>query len=203
MSPLPPSLVGIYANQPTDINFLITNRFRLVLRRAPSCVYFVQQCNLPGFNMDNATQATTFVQVPVPGDRIHYNDFIITFPVDEQMKNYREIADWIIGLGFPKQFGQYADLDNSMDGIESDIGLIILDADQNPMHIVKFVGAFPVSISDIQFDTKGTDTVIPMVTVAFKYTYWQFDEVNIGSKTITPADASHNPQHLTDFNSVV
>jgi hypothetical protein len=185
-------LIGIYANQPTDLNFLITNRFRLVLRRAPSCVYFLQQCNLPGFSMDNATQATSFIQLPVPGDRIHYNDFTISFPVDEEMRNYREIADWIIGLGFPKEFGQYEDLHDSMDGIWSDIGLIILDADQNPLHVVKFVNAFPVSLTDISFDSKGEDTVIPMVTATFKYSYWQFDEVNVGSTTVTQADLDHS-----------
>lgn len=187
-------LIGIYKNQPTDLNFLITNRFRLVLRRAPSCVYFVQQCNLPGFSMDNATQATSFIQLPVPGDRIHYNDLTITFPVDEEMRNYREIADWIIGLGFPKEFGQYADLHDSFDGIWSDVGLIILDADQNPLHVVKFIDAFPVSITDISFDSKGEDTIIPMVTATFKFSYWQFDEVNVGSTTMTQADEEHSPE---------
>jgi hypothetical protein len=193
MSTTPTPLIGIYNNQPTNINFLIMNRFRLVMRRAPSCVYFVQTCNLPGFNMDNATQATSFVQLPVPGDRIHYNDFVFTFPVDEDLKNYREIADWIIGLGFPKQFGQYADLANSLDGVESDIGLIILDSEQNPKHIVSFHNAFPVSITDLNFNTKAQDTELQMVTVTFKYGYWQFDEVNVGSNTVTPADEEHNP----------
>jgi hypothetical protein len=138
--------------------------------------------------MGNAMQPTAFVQVPLPDDRIIYNDFVCTFPVDEQMKNYREIADWIIGLGFPKQFGQYKDLRDSVDGIESDVSLIILDADHQPMHTVKFLGAFPVSLSEIVFNTKDTDTVIPMVTATFKYTYWQFDEVNAGTTTMTQAD---------------
>jgi hypothetical protein len=127
----------------------------------------------------------------VPGDRIHYNDFIFTFPVDEDLKNYREIADWIIGLGFPKQFGQYADLLNSLDGVESDIGLIILDSEQNPKHIVSFHNAFPVSITDLNFNTKAQDTELQMVTVTFKYGYWQFDEVNANSTTVTPADAGY------------
>jgi hypothetical protein len=58
--------------------------------------------------------------------------------------------------------------------------------------VVKVVGAFPVSISDIQFDSKPEDTVIPNVTVTFKYAYWQFDEVNIGTATNTEADSLNN-----------
>ena len=181
-------LIGIYQNQPTDVNFLITNRFRLVLRRAPNVVYWVQSCNLPGFGMGNPVQPTPFVDVPMPGDKIVYQDFNVTFPVDEEMKNYREIADWIIGLGFPKQFGQYKDLYNSIDGIKSDIGLIILDSDHQPKHVVTFIGAFPTSITGIDFDSKSEDTVIPNVTATFKYAYWQFDEVNVGTTTTSEAD---------------
>jgi hypothetical protein len=143
--------------------------------------------------MDNATQATNFVQLPIPGDRVHYNDFIMSFQLDEDLKNYREIADWIIGLGFPKQFGQYADLEKSMDGVMSDIGLVILDSEQNPKHIVSFHNAFPVSITDLNFNTKASDTEYQMVTTTFKYAYWQFDEVNVGSTTATEADKEHNP----------
>jgi hypothetical protein len=193
MNPQAPfsSFVSILQNQPTDINFLLTTRFRLILPRAPNLVYWVQGCNLPGFSMENATQATAFVQRPVPGDRIHYNDLKITFRVDEQMKNYREVADWIIGLGFPKQFGQYEDLLNSPFGIMSDIGLIILDAQQNPMHVVTFTDAFPVSISDLDFVSTETDANPIVVETTWKYLLWQFDEVNAGTSTSSQADAEH------------
>jgi hypothetical protein len=182
---------ALLKNQPTDINFLITNRFRLVIPRCPNIVYWVQGVNLPGFNIGNAVQPTTFVELPIPDDRVHYSDLVVSFPVDEEMKNYREIADWIVGLGFPKQFGQFKDLYESQWGVYSDIGLMILDSEQNVKHIVKFHNAFPVGISDINFDTKPQDTVIPMVTATFKYAYWQFDEVNAGTSTMTPADDEH------------
>ena len=190
MPNMPPNdpIIGALLNQPTDINFLITNRFRVILRRAPNMVYFVQSCNLPGFSMGNASQPTPFVNMPVPGDKIEYQDFWMMFSVDEEMKNYREIANWIVGLGFPRQFGQYAELNNSIDSIVADISLFILDSDHQPQHIVYFYNAFPVSLTDITFDTKAQDTVIPMVTATFKYSYWQLDDVNAGTTTMTPAD---------------
>jgi T4-like virus tail tube protein gp19. len=138
--------------------------------------------------MGNASQPTPFVNMPVPGDKIEYQDFWMMFSVDEEMKNYREIANWIVGLGFPRQFGQYAELNNSIDSIVADISLFILDSDHQPQHIVYFYNAFPVSLTDITFDTKAQDTVIPMVTATFKYSYWQLDDVNAGTTTMTPAD---------------
>jgi hypothetical protein len=189
-TPTNPLLDAYLASQPSNVNFLNTTRFRLILRRAPSLVYFVQKCNLPGFSMGNPAQPTPFVDVPVPGDNIVYQDFYCTFPVDEDMKNYREIADWIVGLGFPKQFGQYADL-VAGDGIEADIGLMILDSDHNAQHIVSFHGAFPFSMTEIAFDTQAQDITPPMVTATFKYAYWQFDEVNADTSTMTEADRGH------------
>lgn len=185
--PLNPT-IGVYQNQPTNVNFLSTHRFRVVLRRAPSLVYFVQECNLPGMSMGNATYPNPLVDIPVPGDKVKYDPFIMTFPVDEDMKTYREVADWFIGLGFPKQFGQYKDLAQSFDGIRSDISLMILDSAHQPQHIVNFIDAFPISISDIHFDTKATDSIIPLVTATFLYTYWEFDDVNANTTTVTPAD---------------
>ncbi len=184
----PAAPIGAYQNQPTNINFLNTHRFRVVLRRAPSLVYFVQEANLPAMGMGNATYGTPFVDIPIAGDKVKYEDFVMTFPIDEDMKNYKEIAEWLIGLGFPKQFGQYKDLAESFDGVKSDISLMILDSNHNPQHTIRFVDAFPVYISEIHFDTKATDNVIPVVSATFKYSYWEFDGVNDGTATITQAD---------------
>lgn len=186
--PNTPPPIGVYQNQPTNINFLNTHRFRVVLQRCPNLVYWAQEANLPAMGMGNAVQPTPFVDIPRPGDKIRYEDFVMTFPVDEDMKNYREIGDWIVGLGFPQEFGQYADLKTSIAGIYSDIYLMILDSDHNVQHQVKFVGAFPVYLSEIQFKTTVNDTEIPIVSATFKYEYWEMDDVNVGSNTPTLAD---------------
>ena len=157
MSLLSPPGLGIAQNQPTDLNFLATHRFRVVLWRAPAIQYFCQETNLPGMAMGSASQPTPFVDIPHPGDKIVFEDFVMTFPVDENMQNYREIATWIIGLGFPRQYGQYAEIAQSKIGIKSDIGLIILDSNFQPNHTVIFHDAFPTALSGINFDTKVTD----------------------------------------------
>lgn len=186
-----PDIIGILQNQSTNINFLNTHRFRVVLHRTPKTVYFVQECNLPGMAMGNATQPTMFVDLPVPGDKLVYSDFVMTFSVDENMECYKEISDWLTGLGFPKQFEQYAALAETTEGTRSDISLIILDALQNPKHVIKFRDAFPVSISDLRFNTKETDVVLQNVTAVFKYAYWELVTVNTPAET--PAMTTINP----------
>jgi hypothetical protein len=183
-----PAGLGILQNQPADLNFLSTHRFQVVIWRAPAVQYFAQECNLPGIAMGNAVQPNPFVDLPIPGDKVHFEDFNMTFPVDEQMQNYREIATWIIGLGFPRSYGQYAEIAQSQIGIKSDIGFMIMDSQFNPKHFVTFFDAFPTALSGINFDTKVADTTIPLATATFKYAFYQFDNVNTPSTIVTPAD---------------
>jgi len=189
MGLLQPQGIGDVQNQPSNLNFLATHRFRLVIWRAPTVQYFTQEANLPGMAMGNATQASPFVDIPQQGDKIRYEDFTMTFPVDMNMRNYKEIATWIVALGFPSSYGQFAQIDQSQIGIKSNINLIILDAQQNPQHNIIIHDAFPYAISGINFDTKATDTQIPLVTCSFKYTSWEFDEVNnVANLPSTDAD---------------
>lgn len=193
------NFIGMLQNQPTDINYLNPSRFRLVLYRAPNVVYYVQSCNLPAIGASNASQSTPHLNLAIPTGKIQYSDFYLVFAVDEEMQNYREIADWIIGANKPKSFGQYKDLlttsqgleISTVVGLESDIALIILDSDHNPQHTIIFHNAFPVSISEIVFDAKATDASTAPITATFKYEYWEFlnpDDINQDSPTLTQAD---------------
>lgn len=188
MSLLQPPGLGAVQNQPVNINFLATHRFRVALWRSPSVEYFVQECNLPGMGMGTASQPTPFTDIPHPGDKIQFEDFTMVFPVDEDMRNYKEIATWILANGFPRDYGQFAEIRNAK-LIKSNISVIVLGAQQEPVHSIVIYDAFPVSISGIQFDTKVSDTMIPLCSATFKYTFFQIDEdTNNPSGIPTPAD---------------
>lgn len=171
-------LIGIIQRQPTDPNFLHQHRFRLVLHRIPNVLYFMQEVNLPGISMGNAIQPTPFTDIPVHGDKVQFEDLVINFAIDEQMKNYLEIFHWMSGLGFPESFDQHAELLRTGGGRTSDMMLMILDSNYQPSRYVMFRGAFPVSLSGLQFNTKETDTTVLTSTVTFKYAYYHFIDMN-------------------------
>ena len=54
-----------------------------------------------------ATQPTYLRDTPIPGDKISFGDFDLEFIVDEDFENYLEIHNWIRGLGYPKDVGEY------------------------------------------------------------------------------------------------
>ena len=177
-----------------NYNFLSQLGFKLVIHRLKDIEYLVQRVNLPGLNLGYATRFTPFAQDPRSGD-LTYNDFMISFKVDKQMKSYLSIHRWLLGLGFPESFQQYKDLatdqrylPNFEEGlVTSDITLLILDNKQNPIFEVDFVSCFPISISDLQFDATATDVEYLTTEVSFKYTYFQIKSLGDMTCPLPPA----------------
>ena len=86
-----------YQRQIKNRNFLAPTGFRLVLNRSPKVAFFSNAANLPGIILGEATQPTYLKDIPTPGDKIVFDDFNIRFLVDEDLKNYMELQNWIRG----------------------------------------------------------------------------------------------------------
>ena len=95
------------ASDPTNKNFLGQTGFRLVLDRTPTTNYFSQSASLPGISIGTTNNITPFTDYPLPGEKLTFSPFTLTFRVDEDMKNYVEAYDWLVGMGSPTSFDQY------------------------------------------------------------------------------------------------
>ena len=77
-----------YQRQIENRNFLSPTGFKFVLNRAPKVAFFSNQANIPGITLGEATQPTYLKDIPVPGDKIVFDDLTLNFLVDEELKNY-------------------------------------------------------------------------------------------------------------------
>ena len=174
--------------QPTNPQFLSPLGFDFRIRKLPNVNYFVQSINLPGVQLGEALLATPFIAVPIPGDHMTFGDLVLTFRVDENMENYIELFNWIQYLGFPEGFNQSKQVYNREglkglsgpqdvqrtgrtlgEGATSDCTLTVLNSASNPNMSINFEDAFPVSITDLQFDTRATDVDFLEVSATFKF----------------------------------
>jgi len=151
-----------------NINFLSPLGFRFILNRAPNVEYFCQAATLPTISMVEVNAPNPIAQSQHPGDRITYEPFNLRFRVDENMRNYLEVHDWLIGLGHPESLTQYAALKRSS-GVFSDGSIIILSYNQNPSVEISFEDMFPLSLSPLAFDVTGTDSEYLEAEVTFRY----------------------------------
>lgn len=155
-----------FPDEPTNKNYLKPNSFRFIFNRLPNVEYFCQSTNLPKITLGAAMQPTPFVDVPHTGDKMEFDVLNITFMVDENMTNYLELYNWMVGLGFPKSHSQFAalarDPSTRFSGAEkmletnlySDASLFILNSNNQPIVEVKFYDAFPVSLEGLDFDLR-------------------------------------------------
>ena len=77
----------------------------------PHVNYFTTSANIPDMTLGQIdTIDNTFIKLPVPGDKLTFGLLTIRFRVDEDLKNFSEVYDWMIGLGYPDNFQQRSDL---------------------------------------------------------------------------------------------
>jgi hypothetical protein len=149
-------------------NFLAPNGFRLVIDNTvyADVQYKVQQASIPSINVEATPtpfgQGTGFEI----GDRASFEPLELTFLVDENLKNYKEIHDWIIGSLINKD-------EELVDGKFRDITLIILSSHNNAIGEIQFIGAFPISLSTLQFDSAVSDVEYLTASVTFQYQYYK------------------------------
>ena len=179
--------------QVTDRNFLSTIGFKFLLERCPKVDFYCNAANIPTITLGVAEQSSYLRNIPVPGDKIQFQDLQISFMVDENMENYLELYKWITNLGFPESLSQYAGLqdDNSLlpardpgdiFNERSDATLMLLNSNLNPSVKVKFRDLFPIELSGIPFNAKAEEQEYFTATATFKYT--MFDVIDVNGKEI-------------------
>lgn len=143
-------------------NFLSPTGFRFIVKRLPNVSFYVQSASIPGINMGFTPTATPFKTLKSAGDKLNHESFSITIRVDEYMESYNEIYNWMVALTKNESYSQFADLKASEYGLYSDASLVVLNSRQNPALEVTLKDVFPVSLSEIRFDT--TQSSINYVT---------------------------------------
>jgi hypothetical protein len=171
-------------SQPENKNFLSPIGFKFSIQRLPHVNYFCTSAELPDIAMGQIdTVDNTFIKLPIPGDKLQFGLLNLRFRVDEDMKNFREIYDWLIGLGFPDNFQQSAALRqgtpvNPQGDVYSDGSLIITTSSFKPNIEVKFIDMYPVTLSSVAFDIEQTDVEYLMADVNFAYRKYELTTIS-------------------------
>lgn len=165
------------------LNLLADNAFHFEILNMPQFSFFAQTFELPGVNMGLAIQPTPLVDIQQPGDKVDFQDLTITFLVDEELENYKEIWKWIMHLGYPRNTKQYKELveSNSPYARKSDMYLNTLTNKFNISQTVKFLGCFPYALSGINFNAANTEVEHPVAQATFSYDLYYFE----GDSTFT------------------
>lgn len=143
-------------HNPSNKNFLSPLVFQFLIKRAPNVNFNVQSVTLPGIMLDQVDTYNPFMTIPQVGDHLYFEELAIHFKVQEDLGDWLEIFNWIKNTGFPNDYTEYASLAGQSKtsglGLKSDISLIISDNNKRAGFDITFRDAFPISLSNLQFD---------------------------------------------------
>ena len=184
--------VSPFDKQIANRNYMSPLGFKLIITKTPKVDFLCQSANIPQISMGTAIQPSYLKDIPVPGDKVLYDDLTVRFLVDEKMENYLAIYKWITGLGFPESLGQFAQL--KKDDIRTDSRIVdrgdpryfefsdatlqVLNSNYKPSVLINFIDAFPVSLSTLEFDVSTRDYSFFTAEVTFKYTIFNITDPN-------------------------
>lgn len=151
------------------LNFLTQLKFQFTIQRLPNVTFYVQATTLPSLSLQPIEVNTQKNKIFQAGNKIEYGELSVTFRVDEQMQNYQEIHDWMIGLGAPENYDQYKKLKESEYGLFSDGTLIILNSSNRPTLEISYKNMFPTSLGELSFDMRSQDVEYLDCTATFRY----------------------------------
>ena len=157
----------------TNVNFLSPLGFRFMLNRAPNIEYFCQAATLPSISLAEVIQSNPMANIYRPGDRLTYEPLSLRFRVDEDMKNYLEVHNWMLGLGHPNTLQQYKSLSEKV----SDGSIMILTSNSNPSIRIAFEDMFPTSLSPLTFDVTQGDIEYLEAEVTFRYRQFTIEKL--------------------------
>lgn len=165
---------------PENINPLSPNGFLFTVTKLPEVSFFCQQVNLPGISLGEPEFANPFSRQSIPGDTLTFDVLNVQFLVDEEMKNYTAIYDWMMALGFPENYEQYKELvgtrargQSELMANFSDATLIILGANNTKVKEIYFKDVFPTSIESLTFGTTNTDVNYLVGNAQFRFGYYK------------------------------
>ena len=184
---------NIQTRQPSKMDYASPVQFRFKIAKLPQVEFFIQTVNLPGISIGEANIPTPLYDYPVPGEEIVYQGLDISFVGDENLNNYKELHDWLSGLGFGKNHQQFADMratgtdrfpgtvaSTAASGtatpgplpegsIYSDATLTILNSKNIAKTEIRFQNVFPTSIGSLSYDVKAGDVDYLQTQASFSY----------------------------------
>jgi hypothetical protein len=161
-------------NVPANKNFLSPVGYKLEIPRAPNFNYFIQSVDFPTISLQKVEAPTPFRPLNLPADHIQYDDIDIVFKLDEDLKGYFELYEWMKALGRPESGEQakalYKKNPGDGEGIYSQVSLIVLSSNMQPNIEFVFKDVLPVRLSGFTLESNVNDIeyITARLTLSFR-----------------------------------
>jgi hypothetical protein len=148
-------------------NFLNPSSFVMTLdsQTYSGAQFTVQTMILPDVTVEGAPVPFKSINVGMAADKITFGQLELSYLIDEDLLNYKEIFDWMKGN---------VESNHKAHNHVRDVTLTIMNSANNVTKQIQFVDAYPTTLSSLPFDiTIGDVEYLPAI-VSFSYSYYKF-----------------------------
>jgi hypothetical protein len=163
---------GAITTHPSSTNLVQPTKYVLSIPEINETVYFCQKANIPGVSLGMALQPTPNLDIYHSGTKIEYNTFDITFLVNEDLSSWLSIYKWMIDLSSVES--SYT----RRKGSKKQAILTVMSNQNNPKLRVKLNDIFPISLSDLEFDTTLSAEEHIVATASFRYDWFDIEKIS-------------------------
>lgn len=161
---------------PQFLNNAAENKFKVDFSNIPNFVKysnidimfnrFVRGVTLPAYDLEleERNHAGSMVYIPISRKNTESDELTITFGADEKFLNYYNWQYYIKTL----RYGQRLPEANLSRNLINEITVFRLDNESREVRFVKYIGCFPVNLSQLTMKMGVSD--MPEYDVSFKYT---------------------------------
>jgi len=152
-----------------DYNYLSANGYRLLIddSKYRDLEYQITEASLPSVTFGESPTPHRNQEGYVPGDTIIYDPISLTFIIDEKLRSYTTILDWMVECR-----------DQGVTAVK-DIELLLFTNHNNPRTRIRFTRAFPTSLSEILFTSTTSDTQYLTASATFRYDYYKVEKQDV------------------------
>lgn len=129
--------------------------------------YHCTTVELPAVSVEGIKKDFKQHQISIPGTQMIFSTFSATFIIEEDLGNYMTLLEWMIS-GARDQ--------NDMEANKKDLTLLIYSNSNLISKRIKYIGAFPTSLTPIDFSTMLTETEYSKCTVQFEFDYFHITD---------------------------
>lgn len=177
-----------------DIGLPTASRFQIILPKGDEHLsMLIDQCNLPGLSI-MTNEMRTFGELREVPYGITYPPVQISAIVDNTSSTKLYFEDWANAV-----FNRNTRTLGYYDNYKRDVVIQLLNKNDELIHEVKLIEAYPKTISDIALDYSNRDIIRLQVSLAFRYWERTFP-VETKPESI-PAVPTLEEQHQTELNT--
>ena len=172
-------------------NFLSPVGFHFSINRMRGVDFFCQSATIPSITMQSADTGTRFNKNRNPGDELYYEDLYIRFLVDENMKNWYQVHDWMREIATPYSSSEFMFDRGTRPSINQrketgdtytyannqwrcDCSLLILSSNYRPVSEFVFRDAWPINLTTLSFDAAVPDVNYFTAECVLRYNYYDY-----------------------------